>query len=204
MEAASWVGPNIHATSTKLGLRTEASGRFEKGLSPEQAMEGQIVATAAHARADRRAAERRHDRRRRPRPAAGDDPPARAACALAARRRHPARAPDEVLEALGFGVEDAPDGLDVTVPHWRRFDVTREADVIEEVARLAAMEELPATLPARRGASGLLTKEQRARRRAEDVLVGRGLHGVAGWSFTSPRPWSACASTGRSSPWRTR
>src|SRR3954467_7906476 len=45
MEAASWVGPNIHATSLKLGLRTEASGRFEKGLSPEQAMEGQIVAT---------------------------------------------------------------------------------------------------------------------------------------------------------------
>jgi phenylalanyl-tRNA synthetase beta chain len=92
----------------------------------------------------------------------------------------------EVLEALGFGVEDAPDGLDVTVPHWRRFDVTREADVIEEVARLAAMEQLPATLPARRGASGLLTPEQRARRRAEDVLVGRGLHGIAGWSFTSP------------------
>src|SRR3954452_23409394 len=45
MEAASWVGPNIHATSGRLGLRTEGSGRFEKGLSPEQALEGQIVAT---------------------------------------------------------------------------------------------------------------------------------------------------------------
>jgi phenylalanyl-tRNA synthetase beta chain len=91
----------------------------------------------------------------------------------------------EVLEALGFGVEDAADGLDVTVPHWRRFDVTREADVIEEVSRLAAMEALPSTLPARRGASGLLSREQRSRRRAEDVLVGRGLYGIAGWSFTS-------------------
>jgi len=92
----------------------------------------------------------------------------------------------EVLQALGFGVEDASDGLDVTVPHWRRFDVTREADVIEEVSRLAAMEALPSTLPARRGASGLLSPGQRARRRAADALVGRGLHGIAGWSFTSP------------------
>ena len=45
MEVASWDGPNIHATSTKLGLRSEASARFEKGLSVEQAMEAQIVAT---------------------------------------------------------------------------------------------------------------------------------------------------------------
>src|SRR5205085_4782121 len=45
MEVASWDGPNIHATSLKLGLRSEASARFEKGLSVEQAMEAQIVAT---------------------------------------------------------------------------------------------------------------------------------------------------------------
>src|SRR3954463_15553119 len=45
MEVASWNGPNIQRTSTKLGLRSEASGRFEKGLAPEQAMEAQIVAT---------------------------------------------------------------------------------------------------------------------------------------------------------------
>src|SRR3954454_21535559 len=45
MEFASWNGPNILRTSTKLGLRSEASSRFEKGLAPEQAMEAQIVAT---------------------------------------------------------------------------------------------------------------------------------------------------------------
>ena len=45
MEAANWDGPNIHRTSQVLGLRSEASGRFEKGLAPEQAMEAQIVAT---------------------------------------------------------------------------------------------------------------------------------------------------------------
>src|SRR3954464_7659611 len=46
MEVASWNGPNIHRTSNKLGLRSEASGRFEKGLAPEQALDAQAVATA--------------------------------------------------------------------------------------------------------------------------------------------------------------
>ena len=45
MEAANWNGPKLQRTSTKLRLRTEASGRFEKGLAPEQAMDGLIVAT---------------------------------------------------------------------------------------------------------------------------------------------------------------
>ena len=44
MEAATWNGPNVQRTSTRLGLRTEASGRFEKGLQPEQGLEGQAVA----------------------------------------------------------------------------------------------------------------------------------------------------------------
>ena len=46
MEAANWNGPNIQRTSTRLALRTEASARFEKGLAPEQAMDGLIVATS--------------------------------------------------------------------------------------------------------------------------------------------------------------
>ena len=44
MEAANWNGPNIQRTSSRLALRTEASGRFEKGLSPELALEGQALA----------------------------------------------------------------------------------------------------------------------------------------------------------------
>ena len=45
MEAANWNGANIHHTSLKLGLRSEASGRFEKGIQPEQAIDAQAVAT---------------------------------------------------------------------------------------------------------------------------------------------------------------
>src|SRR3954453_13103118 len=44
MEAATWVGPNISRTQAKLGLRTEASGRFEKQLHPDLAMAAQRLA----------------------------------------------------------------------------------------------------------------------------------------------------------------
>jgi len=44
MEVANWNGPNIHRTSWALGLRSEASGRFEKGLAPEQCIHAQAVA----------------------------------------------------------------------------------------------------------------------------------------------------------------
>ncbi len=72
------------------------------------------------------------------------------------------------------------------MPYFRRNDVTREADLVEEVARLHGVnDQLPATLPRRRGAIGVLTVAQRLRRRAEDVLVGRGLLEVVGWSFES-------------------
>ena len=46
MEAANWNGPNIHRTSLRLGLRSEASARFEKQIQPEQALEAQAVAAA--------------------------------------------------------------------------------------------------------------------------------------------------------------
>ena len=44
MEAATWVGPNIMRTSKALGLRTEASARFEKQLHPDQAIAAQRLA----------------------------------------------------------------------------------------------------------------------------------------------------------------
>ena len=61
-----------------------------------------------------------------------------------------------ILRALEFEVTEADDGLDAKVPAFRRSDVTREADLIEEVARLWGLEKLPATLPSRRGATGVL------------------------------------------------
>jgi phenylalanyl-tRNA synthetase beta chain len=186
MEAANWDGPNIHRTSLQLGLRSEASSRFEKGLQPEQAMDAQAVATRlmielagatpSHGTID----------------VGGPGPApitirlreARVASLLGAPIPRSRQA--VILRALEFGVAEAGDGLDVTVPAFRRADVTREADLIEEVARLEALEKLPATLPSRHGASGLLTGRQQLRRIAADALAGHGVHEIVGWSFVAP------------------
>jgi phenylalanyl-tRNA synthetase beta chain len=92
----------------------------------------------------------------------------------------------EILEALEFDTDDAPDGLDVRPPPFRRDDVTREADLIEEVARLDGLDKLPVTLPSRHGAAGRLTPRQTLRRRAADALAAQGVDEIVGWSFAGP------------------
>ena len=62
----------------------------------------------------------------------------------------------------------------MVAPTWRARDVTREVDVIEEVAR-ERLDDVPFTLPQRREMFGALTAEQRLRRRIEDLLGGLGL-----------------------------
>jgi phenylalanyl-tRNA synthetase beta chain len=184
MEVANWHGPSIHRASWALGLRSEASARFEKGLAPEQCDHAQALAarlmvelcgaTLVPGTVDvgewERAPQHIHLREARVQAILGVAVPR-------ARQR-------EILGALDFSAQEAPDGLEVTVPPLRRADVTREADLIEEVARIDGLEKLPATLPRHRPA-GLLSPKQRLRRRAVDALVGRGLYETVGWTFTS-------------------
>jgi phenylalanyl-tRNA synthetase beta chain len=189
MEVANWSGPNIHRTSWALGLRSEASGRFEKGLAPEQCTHAQAVAAKLMVElCGARLAPGTIDLGAQPPPPRAIQLRERKVEAIlgmpVARERQA-----EILEALDFGVEvsdGVEPGLEVTVPPIRREDVTREADLIEEVARINGLAELPATLPARRGAYGALSPRQRARRRAVDALVGRGLYEAVGWTFTAP------------------
>ena len=186
MEAATWVGSNILQTSKKLGLRSEASTRFEKQLHPEQAIAAQRLAArlmvelcgarmapgtidAYPKPLEPRAVNLRIDRVER---LLGETIPR-----------------DEVvtiLDTLGFTIETG-EVLKVTVPPWRDSDVRREADLIEEVARIYGLDRLPTTLPARERAVGRLTPSQRLRRRLEDALRDRGLREVVAWSFTSPQ-----------------
>jgi phenylalanyl-tRNA synthetase beta chain len=186
MEAANWSGPNIHRTSWALGLRSEASARFEKDLAPEQCLYAQAVAARLMVELCKAklvpgtidiAAEQPSSPTIRLR-----EQRVQAILGMPVARARQA----EILRALGFHTTDASNGLDVAVPAVRRNDVTREADLIEEVARIHGLQALPATLPARRGAYGRLSERQRARRRAVDALVGRGLYEVSGWTFTSP------------------
>jgi phenylalanyl-tRNA synthetase beta chain len=186
MEAATWNGPNIKRTSVRMGLRSEASARFEKQLQPESTLEAQAVAAKLMMElCGARLAPGTVD--------VGGPGPEPALVELRERRvaelLGQAISRDrsaEILESLGFGVGPADDGLEAAVPHWRRSDVTREVDLVEEVARIDGLERLPATLPSRPDGGGRLTPVQRARRRVEDLLAGRGLLEVAGWSFQGP------------------
>ena len=182
MEAATWVGPNIMRTSKALGLRTEASARFEKQLHPEQAIAAQRL--AARLMVELCGA--------RMVPGTIDAYPSPASprvVGLRAERmerllgeRIPEETANGILERLGFAQTD--DGW--LVPPWRDSDVQREADLIEEVARIHGLDKLPTTLPAREQAIGRLSGSQPLRRRLEDLLRDRGLLEAISYSFTSP------------------
>jgi phenylalanyl-tRNA synthetase beta chain len=190
MEVATWEGSNVHRTSLALGLRSEASTRNEKQLAPEQAMEAQVLATRlmielCGAEVVPGTIDVTADGPWTPTPLRTIRlREARVGGLLGVEIDRDRQA--EILTALGCRCAPVPDGLDVTVPAFRRTDVTREVDLIEEVARIGALEQLPATLPSRHGASGRLTARQRLRRAATDALAAQGLHEVVGWSFEGP------------------
>jgi phenylalanyl-tRNA synthetase beta chain len=169
LEAANFEPVAILHTSERLGLRTEGSNRWEKGVDPHLAahaarLASQLLVETAGARwvgeTDAQAAL-----------------PARPVVELRPARTSellgldvPAEEQRSILARLGFDL----DGAAVTVPTWRSRDVTREVDLIEEVARFV-LDDVPFTLPARRDVVGRLTGEQQLRRTIEDVLVGCGL-----------------------------
>jgi phenylalanyl-tRNA synthetase beta chain len=183
LEAANFEPLTVLRTSERLGLRSEASNRWEKGVDP-------TLAERAAVHASRLIVDLTGARMT----GATDQNFAR--IERSAIRLRPERTdaivglvtpPDEqraILAGFGFAVDDA---WDVTVPTWRARDVTREIDLVEEVAR-AVLERVPHTLPLRRHVRGRLTKEQRLRRLVEDVLVGAGFSEAYTWSLRPSDP----------------
>jgi phenylalanyl-tRNA synthetase beta chain len=188
LEAATWNGPNILKSSRELNLRSEASARFEKQLHPALAERAQIVATKLFVEiCGATVVDGMVD------VSAGT--PASHELKLREGRVERILGMEigieeqaEALSHLGFGVEREDDGLLVTVPPDRYFDVTREIDLVEEVGRVNDLDRrLPATLPAGSDAVGGLSRQQTLQRRAEDSLREAGLNEIVGWSFTDPR-----------------
>jgi phenylalanyl-tRNA synthetase beta chain len=169
LEAANFEPFGLFLTSERQRLRTEGLNRWEKGVDPHVADAAANMATelllelaggtlAADADVHGDLPERpvvRFRRERADEVIGIETPPAEQ---------------DAILQRLGFEVR----GAEVVVPTWRARDVTREIDVVEEIARFR-LEDVPFTLPERRAMFGALTRSQRLRRRVEDVLVGLGL-----------------------------
>jgi phenylalanyl-tRNA synthetase beta chain len=185
LEAATWDGPTIRATSKRLGVRTDASSLNEKGLSdtlPPHALDRAAALIAdlggGHVLKDS------VDVHARPLPAI--PPIAISGRTLSTQLGYQVDATEAAtaLARLGFGVEQHGDELTVTVPHFRR-DVSIVEDVVEEVGRSLGYERVPSTLPGRRTAVTTVAADTPVEDRVKDVLVGAGFDEAVTWSFTS-------------------
>ena len=187
LEVATWNGVNILRTSRKLGLRTDASNRFEKQLHPELAIRAQRIASQLMVQlCGARLVPGTIDE------AAEIPEPHRVGLRhqrvgqLLGMEITPEQCV-EYLQRLDFEVERDGEDLVATVPVHRHYDVTREADLVEEVGRIHGYtDHLPSTLPSTSGQTGRLSREQRLRRRAEDAVRDLGFEAVVNLSLTDP------------------
>jgi len=151
LESAYFQPASVRRTSKQLGLKTEASIRFERGGDVGAPPLGIARAAAILEKIGAgRPAGALADRYASPRPAVGVTLRAERIARLLGQHV-PASDVPRILEPLGFRIESASSGRDerwdVVVPSFR-VDVTREADLIEEVGRHYGFDRLPTTFPA--------------------------------------------------------
>lgn len=188
LESANFQATSVRRTSSALKLRTDASMRFEKAQDPENTIRGLARAVELLKQ---------------------DSPGIRIAGGLADRRQAIAgRAAIElslpwlirklgreidapevraILEALGFGVEEArPDTFLVRIPSWRATkDISIKDDLVEEIGRMVGYVSitphsplLPAAVPAENTLREYL-------HRLREVVVDQGYYEVYNYSFLS-------------------
>ncbi|CAN5909354.1 phenylalanine--tRNA ligase subunit beta [soil metagenome] len=186
IEVANFNGRNILETSQRLGIRTDASGRFERGLDPNMvtyAMDrvtGLLTDHAGGAAADDTLSHY-------PKPAKSWEVPLRSERAeLLLGMQLDEGESTELLSSLGCDVRREVDHLIVKVPTFRR-DLLREADLIEEVGRLVGLDRVPEELPSV-PQPGALTPLQRKTRLLRRLLSDVGFSETITYPF-GPRRW---------------
>lgn len=180
-ESACFNGASVRMTAKKLGMRTDASARFEKGLSPEntypalmRAFElvellgcGEVVKTYIDCdKSDKADKGVEYD------PAwinnfLGTD--------------MPEAEMTEYLERLEFKIKDGK----AYAPYYR-IDIECKADLAEEVARLYGYNKIPDTI-IRGVAEAKLTRKQKFDRTITSAMIGMGVNEITTFSFISPK-----------------
>ena len=150
LESATFSGPSIRQTSRALGLRTEASARFERVLPPELALAGarraaSLIAEIAGGKVHKDWADVY------PRPQEPVRVNMRPALIDGILGTHvPLEEAEAILKRLNFHVKVRGDGEWDVLPPVFRLDVTIPEDLVEEVGRVYGYDRVPATLPGRR------------------------------------------------------
>jgi phenylalanyl-tRNA synthetase beta chain len=153
LEAATFEGPNVRATARALGVRTEASSRFDKGLSPELALAGArraaaLLAEVAKGRVHRDWADV-YPRPQEPVRIAIQPPQIDALLGV----HVPMEESEAILRRLGFHVRVQEDGGWDVLPPVFRLDVSIPEDIVEEVGRIHGYDKVTPTLPGARHAT---------------------------------------------------
>ena len=186
LESAFFKPSAIRATSKRLGLHTESSHRFERGIDVGSTLCALDRAAALIAELSGGSVAK----------GVLDVYPEEVEPAVITLR--PARANAligielttaeiiRILSSLRFTVRELSDGnLDVVVPSYR-IDIEREIDLVEEIARLNGYDKIPASMPVVRVNSDRPTQHQRLERAIRDILVGLGMHEIINFSFMAP------------------
>ena len=184
LESAHFDALSVRRTSKALGLKTEASLRFERGTDPRLPLTAMERACALIELIGAGTA----------RGTVVDRYPVRAEPAVLKLRRAYIRGllgvsfPDgdvrRVLEALGFELRDTESGWEVTVPTWR-VDMTREVDLIEEVARHCGFDRIPVTFPALTVPPPPVDPRIVRARQLRALAIGQGFSEAVTFGFTS-------------------
>ncbi|HYI66163.1 MAG TPA: phenylalanine--tRNA ligase subunit beta [Candidatus Limnocylindrales bacterium] len=173
LESAIFHGPTIRNTARRLGLRSEASMRHEKGIGhdlPPFALDraAHLIAEITGAGVARGIVDNDPEPRQRQRVALSVDRISR----LLGVELTPARVA-ELLRPLDFEVAGDGDALEVAVPP-HRLDVSTDADLAEEVARAHGYERIPGRLP-RAELPPLRADPSEPRHEVRRILAGMGL-----------------------------
>lgn len=186
LESANFNGPSIRRTSRKLGLRSESSMRFEKGIDPnlcskaidraceliEKLGAGKVLKGSVDVFPQK--TEIREV----------SFTPERINRVLGINISS-----DEILdilERLEISVESVGDTMVASIPTFR-LDISKEADLVEEVGRMYGYDRLPITLPSGDVTHGKLNNYQKNVNDIKDTLVYKGFSEIYTYSFISPK-----------------
>lgn len=183
-EAACFDGTNIRLSSKKVGLRTDASGKFEKGLDPNTAQEaidracqlieelgaGEVVGGMVDVYSKKREGNRVKFEPEKINKLLGTNVDAKTMV--------------EYFKKIDLSFDDKTQ--EVIVPSWRQ-DLHVCADLAEEVARFYGYANIPTTLPSGQAAAGKLSYKLRVEGLARDVAEYCGFSEAMTYSFESPK-----------------
>ncbi|WP_371370705.1 phenylalanine--tRNA ligase subunit beta [Sporomusa aerivorans] len=185
LEAAAFKGASIRRASRALGLRSEASGRFERGVDIVNIIKA--LDRAAKLLEDMGACQVC--------PGIIDvypdmQLPKQITFTPEEINKYlgteiTAATMADILKRLEFDVDAGPDKITVTVPTWRG-DVTIPADICEEIARVYGYNNVPSTTPAGNMAQGKQSYSQTVIDRVKSVLTGSGYAEIISFSFSHP------------------